>query len=137
MQLRPEDISKIIKEQIKNYDNKIEQSETGTVIQVGDGIAKAYGLENCMANELLEFDDGSFGMAQNLEEDTVSIVLLSLRSAWRDFRWNKVLISVIVWGFLLSLYVTFYMVWHIHMWKLYLLGIPAEVIIIIWSRLNK
>ena len=66
MQLRPEDISKIIKEQIKNYDNKIEQSETGTVIQVGDGIAKAYGLENCMANELVQFPDGEYGMAMNL-----------------------------------------------------------------------
>ena len=73
----PGEISSIIKEQIKNYDNKIEQSETGTVIQVGDGIAKAHGLERCMANELLEFEDGSFGMAQNLEEDTVSVALLS------------------------------------------------------------
>ena len=64
-----------------------------------------------------------------------AIVLLSLRSAWRDFRWNKVLISVIVWGFLLSLYVTFYMVWHIHMWKLYLLGIPGQMAILLWFRL--
>ena len=76
MQLRPEDISKIIKEQIKNYDNKIEQSETGTVIQVGDGIAKAYGLENCMANELVQFPDGEYGMAMNLEENSVSLVIL-------------------------------------------------------------
>ena len=66
MQLRPEDISKIIKEQIKNYDNKIEQSETGTVIQVGDGIAKAYGLENCMANELVQFPDGEYGNVNNI-----------------------------------------------------------------------
>ena len=65
----------------------------------------------------------------------IPIVLLSLRSAWRDFRWNKVLISVIVWGFLLSLYVTFYMVWHIHMWKLYLLGIPGQMAILLWFRL--
>ena len=76
MQLKPEDISKIIKEQIKNYDNKIEQSETGTVIQVGDGIAKAYGLENCMANELVQFPDGEYGMAMNLEENSVSLVIL-------------------------------------------------------------
>ena len=76
MQLRPEDISKIIKEQIKNYDNKIEQSGTGTVIQVGDGIAKAYGLENCMANELVQFPDGEYGMAMNLEENSVSLVIL-------------------------------------------------------------
>ncbi len=76
MQLKPEDISKIIKEQIKNYDSKIEQSETGTVIQVGDGIAKAYGLENCMANELVEFPNGEMGMAMNLEENSVSLVVL-------------------------------------------------------------
>ena len=76
MQLKPEDISKIIKEQIKNYDSKIEQSETGTVIQVGDGIAKAYGLENCMANELVQFPNGEYGMAMNLEEDNVGAVIL-------------------------------------------------------------
>ena len=64
-----------------------------------------------------------------------AIVLLSLRSAWHDFRWNKVLISIIVWGFLLSLYVTFYMVWHIHLWKLYLLGIPGQMAILLWFRL--
>ena len=77
MELRPEEISSIIKTEIKNYQNKIEQSEVGTVILVGDGIAKAHGLENAMANELLEFEDGSFGMALNLEENVVSIVLLS------------------------------------------------------------
>ena len=76
MQLRPEDISKIIKSQIKNYDNKIESAETGTVILVGDGIARAYGLEKCMANELVEFSNGEYGMALNLEEDSVAIVLL-------------------------------------------------------------
>ncbi len=76
MQLKPEDISKIIKEQIKNFDKKIEQSETGTVIQVGDGIAKAYGLDNCMANELIEFPNGEFGMALNLEEESVSLVIM-------------------------------------------------------------
>ena len=76
MQLKPEDISKIIKEQIKNYDSKIEQSETGTVIQVGDGIAKAYGLDNCMANELIQFPNGEMGMAMNLEDNSVSLVIL-------------------------------------------------------------
>ena len=76
MELRPEEITKIIREQIKNYENKIEVSETGVVILVGDGIAKASGLEKCMSGELVEFPDGSFGMAQNLEEDTVSIVIL-------------------------------------------------------------
>lgn len=76
MELKPEEITKIIREQIKNYENKIEVSETGVVILVGDGIAKASGLEKCMAGELVEFPDGSYGMAQNLEEDTVSIVIL-------------------------------------------------------------
>ena len=76
MELRPEEITKIIRAQIKNYENKIEVSETGIVILVGDGIAKASGLDNCMAGELVEFPNGSFGMAQNLEEDTVSIVIL-------------------------------------------------------------
>ncbi|MCI9263791.1 MAG: F0F1 ATP synthase subunit alpha [Oscillospiraceae bacterium] len=76
MQLKPEDISKIIKSQIKNYENKIEAAETGTVILVGDGIARAYGLEKCMAGELVEFSNGEYGMALNLEEDSVAIVLL-------------------------------------------------------------
>ena len=76
MELKPEEITKIIRSQIKNYENKIEVSETGVVILLGDGIAKASGLEKCMAGELVEFPDGSYGMAQNLEEDTVSIVIL-------------------------------------------------------------
>ncbi len=76
MELRPEEITKIIRSQIKNYENKIEVSQTGVVILVGDGIAKASGLDKCMSGELVEFPDGSFGMAQNLEEDTVSIVIL-------------------------------------------------------------
>ena len=76
MELRPEDITKIIRAQIKNYENKLQTSETGVVILVGDGIAKATGLDQCMAGELVEFPNGSFGMAQNLEEDTVSIVIL-------------------------------------------------------------
>lgn len=76
MELKPEEITKIIRNQIKNYENKMEVSETGVVILVGDGIAKASGLDKCMAGELVEFPDGSYGMAQNLEEDTVSIVIL-------------------------------------------------------------
>ena len=76
MELRPEEITKIIREQIKNYECKLETSETGTIILVGDGIARASGLDNCMANELVEFDNGEFGMAQNLEENFVSIVIL-------------------------------------------------------------
>ncbi len=76
-----EQISSIIKQQIKNYKEKIEMSETGTVILVGDGIARVYGLTNCMANELVEFEDGTHGMAQNLEEDTVSVALLSNKNS--------------------------------------------------------
>ena len=76
MELRPEEISKIIRSQIENYENKMESSETGVVILVGDGIAKASGLDNCMSGELVEFPDGSYGMAQNLDENTVSIVIL-------------------------------------------------------------
>jgi len=77
MSIRPEEISNVIKEQIKQYRAKIEMKETGTVILVGDGIARVYGLRDCMASELLEFEDGSYGMAQNLETDTVSVALLS------------------------------------------------------------
>ena len=76
MNLRAEEISSIIKNQIRNYQQKTECSETGSVILVGDGIAKAQGLDNCMANELLEFEGGGYGMALNLEENLVSIVLL-------------------------------------------------------------
>ena len=77
MQFKPEEISRVIRSQIKYYDNAIQQSETGTILMVGDGIARASGLTNCMAGELLEFEDGTFGMAQNLEENSVSIVLFS------------------------------------------------------------
>ena len=77
MKTRPEEISNIIKEQIKNYKSRIEMKETGTVILVGDGIARVHGLRECMSSELLEFEDGSYGMAQNLESETVSVALLS------------------------------------------------------------
>ena len=76
VQLKPEQISRIIRSQIKYYQNAIEQSETGTVTMVGDGIARAAGLDNCMAGELVQFESGAYGMAQNLEENSVSIVLL-------------------------------------------------------------
>ena len=76
MQLRPEEISKIIKDQIKHYDNQIIQTDVGTVLLVGDGIARVSGLENCMANELVRFSNGAFGMALNLEENSVAVVLL-------------------------------------------------------------
>jgi len=84
MNTRPEEISSVIKEQIKNYKSKIEMKETGTVILVGDGIARVYGLRECMASELLEFEDGSLGLAQNLETDTVSVALLSDKNTVRE-----------------------------------------------------
>ena len=64
-----------------------------------------------------------------------AIVLLSLRSAWRDFRWNRVLISVIVWGFLVSFYATLLVLLRFNMWKIFLLGIPGEIAIFLWFRL--
>ncbi|MDE6357226.1 MAG: F0F1 ATP synthase subunit alpha [Eubacteriales bacterium] len=76
MNLRPEEISSVIKEQIKGYTSKLDVSDVGTVIQVGDGIARVHGLEKAMSGELLEFESGVLGMAQNLEEDNIGVVLL-------------------------------------------------------------
>lgn len=76
MNLRPEEISAVIKEQIKGYTSKLDVSDVGTVIQVGDGIARVHGLEKAMSNELLEFANGVVGMALNLEEDNIGVVLL-------------------------------------------------------------
>ena len=84
MQLKPEEISKLIKEQIKNYENKISQADTGTVIMIGDGIARASGLDKCMANELLRFSNGEYGMALNLEENSVAIVMLGSDEGIRE-----------------------------------------------------
>lgn len=76
MELRPEEISSVIKEQIKKYEKKLEMVDTGTVLTAGDGVARIHGLEGCMANELIEFPGGVYGMALNLEEDNVGCVLL-------------------------------------------------------------
>ena len=76
MNLKPEEISSIIKNQIKNYENKIKLTDTGSVLSVGDGIASVYGLENAMSGELLEFPGGIYGMALNLEEEVVGVVIL-------------------------------------------------------------
>ena len=80
----PAEISHIIKTQIENYKSRVQMEETGKVILVGDGIARVYGLKNCMANELLEFEGGSFGVAQNLEEETVSVAVLSNKNDIRE-----------------------------------------------------
>lgn len=76
MELRPEEISSVIKEQIKRYEKKLDMVDVGTVLTVGDGIARVHGLEGCMANELIEFPGEVYGMALNLEEDNVGCVLL-------------------------------------------------------------
>ena len=76
MELRLEEISKIIRSQIKHYESTVEHDETGSVVLVGDGIARVSGLDKCEVNELVEFPNGEYGMALNLEEDTVAVVLL-------------------------------------------------------------
>ncbi len=84
MQIKPEEVSKLIKEQIKNYENRITQNDTGTIITVGDGIARVSGLEKCMANELVRFSNGEFGMALNLEENSVALVMLGSDEGVRE-----------------------------------------------------
>ena len=76
MKLRPDEITGIIKQQIKDYRSKLELDDIGTVVTVGDGISRVHGLENCMSGELLEFDNGTMGMALNLEQDFVGDVFL-------------------------------------------------------------
>ena len=76
MHIKPEEITSIIKKEIQRYENHIQNVDSGTIIQVGDGIARVYGLEDCMQGELLEFANGVFGMALNLEQDNVGCVLL-------------------------------------------------------------
>ena len=104
MNRKPEEISNILKEQIKNYKNRIDMGEVGTVVLVGDGIASVYGLRNCMSTELLEFEDGSVGLAQNLESETVSVAILSdnsdIREGTKVKRTGKVLSVPVGEGFL-------------------------------------
>ncbi len=84
MDLRPDEITGIIKEQIRNFSSKIELSDTGTVVTVGDGIARIHGLDNCMSGELLEFEGGIYAMAMNLEQDFVAAVMLGSDSAIKE-----------------------------------------------------
>ena len=79
-----DEISSLIKAQIKNYEAKAEMSETGSVVTVGDGIASVYGLDNCLSNELVQFSNGTYGMALNLEEDFVSVVMLGTDEGVRE-----------------------------------------------------
>ncbi len=76
MNIKPEEITSIIKKEIQRYENQIQTADSGTIIQIGDGIARVYGLDDCMQGELLEFPNGVFGMALNLEQDNVGCVLL-------------------------------------------------------------
>lgn len=95
MAIKAEEISALIKEQIQNYDNKLSVEEIGTVTYVGDGIARAHGLENAMSGELLEFSNGSYGMAQNLESNDVGIIVLgefeSIREGDKVKRTGKIM----------------------------------------------
>ena len=76
MIIKPNEISELIKEQIKSYSHKLETTDVGSVVSVGDGVATVYGLDNCMLNELLEFPNGIYGMALNLNESSVGVVML-------------------------------------------------------------
>ena len=76
MRIKPEEISKIIRSEIENYKSSLDISNTGTVLEVGDGIARIYGLSDAMAGELLEFENGTIGMALNLEESNIGAVIL-------------------------------------------------------------
>ena len=84
MNLKPEEISSVIKDMIEKYDTKSEFVEVGSIIEVGDGISRVYGLENCMAGELLEFEGGVYGMALNLEENNIGAVLLGDESNLKE-----------------------------------------------------
>ena len=84
MELKPEEITKLIRNQIKHYESRIQLSETGVVILAGDGIARVSGLTNCMAGELVEFPDGSPGLCQNLEEEAVSVIILGSDAAVKE-----------------------------------------------------
>ena len=84
MTLKPDEMSTVIKQQIKAYSEKLEVAEAGTVIQVGDGIARVYGLDNAMSSELLEFSGGVFGIAFNLDEDSIGVVLLGADSGVKE-----------------------------------------------------
>src|SRR5688572_24187203 len=84
MQIRADEISQIIRQQIENYDKKVEVAETGSVLTIGDGIARVYGLENAQAGELIDFPGGLQGIVLNLEENNVGIALMGESSHVRE-----------------------------------------------------
>ena len=75
--INPSEISEVLKQQLENVNNKVSFEEVGTVLEVGDGVAHVYGLENVRANELVEFENGVKGVAMNLEESNVGVILLN------------------------------------------------------------
>ena len=82
MSIKAEEISALIKQQLANYKDELTVDEVGTVTYVGDGVARANGLDNALSGELLQFEDGTYGMAQNLEANDVGIVVLALLTHW-------------------------------------------------------
>ena len=84
MNIKPEEITSIIKREIQRYGAQIQTIDSGTIIQIGDGIARVYGLDDCMQGELLEFPNGVFGMALNLEQDNVGCVLLGAEEGIKE-----------------------------------------------------
>jgi len=105
--IRPDEISNIIRQQIESYDQDVQIDNVGTVLQIGDGIARVYGLEQVMPGELLEFADKTIGIALNLENDNVGAVLMgtgidilegsSVRSTGKMLRFQLVMLSVVEW----------------------------------------
>ena len=86
MQIRPDEITQILKSQLADFDKRLDVSETGTVVAVGDGVAKVYGLEKAMAGELIEFGAGVQGMVLNLEDETGVVNIVCSRGLWKAFR---------------------------------------------------
>jgi len=84
MNIKPEEITRIIQKQIESYQTRLEMVSTGTVIQVGDGIARVYGMDKCMYAELVEFESGVYGMALNLEPDNVGVVIFGDDTAIKE-----------------------------------------------------
>ena len=84
MTVKPEEVASIIKKEIENYEEKLNMENVGTVLQVGDGVARVYGLDDAMSNELLEFENNVYGIALNLEEDNVGAILLGDDSSIKE-----------------------------------------------------
>ncbi|HNJ05227.1 MAG TPA: F0F1 ATP synthase subunit alpha, partial [Leptospiraceae bacterium] len=84
LKIKTDEISSVLKKEIQSFQSRLDLSEVGTVLSVGDGIARVYGLENVMANEMIEFEDGTLGLAFNLEEGSVGVVILGEYTQLRE-----------------------------------------------------